>query len=214
MSERMFIKEEKEEFGEAMSSASSFSTSLSTSLSYSTSSPSLSVSVPPTQRVLPSTPSLRSVTGLGWDLGKAAKVTKSDLLRLFNGPSSKPETVVDKTKKFLAALVKFATSVSPAVGTNVRKLVFRLAVGFLFLNQPEDEDKVDISILSFQILRFWKLWRSLFCADRLPRGAGVFAPAAAPDSGGEREDYNLKKHRNIDKRRKQQQTNSNLCRLM
>ena len=149
MSERMFIKEEKEEFGEAMSSASSFSTSLSTSLSYSTSSPSLSVSVPPTQRVLPSTPSLRSVTGLGWDLGKAAKVTKSDLLRLFNGPSSKPETVVDKTKKFLAALVKFATSVSPAVGTNVRKLVFRLAVGFLFFNQPEDEDKVDISILSF-----------------------------------------------------------------
>ena len=189
MSERMFIKEEKEEFGEAMSSASSFSTSLSTSLSYSTSSPSLSVSVPPTQRVLPSTPSLRSVTGLGWDLGKAAKVTKSDLLRLFNGPSSKPETVVDKTKKFLAALVKFATSVSPAVGTNVRKLVFRLAVGFLFLSQPEDQDKVDISILSFQILRFWKLWRSLFCADRLPRGAGVFAPAAAPDSGEEREDY-------------------------
>ena len=189
MSERMFIKEEKEEFGEAMSSASSFSTSLSTSLSYSTSSPSLSVSVPPTQRVLPSTPSLRSVTGLGWDLGKAAKVTKSDLLRLFNGPSSKPETVVDKTKKFLAALVKFATSVSPAVGTNVRKLVFRLAVGFLFLSQPEDQDKVDISILSFQILRFWKLWRSLFCADRLPRGAGVFAPAAAPDSGEEKEDY-------------------------
>jgi len=123
MSERMFIKEEKEEFGEAMSSASSFSTSLSTSLSYSTSSPSLSVSVPPTQRVLPSTPSLRSVTGLG----------------LFNGPSSKPETVVDKTKKFLAALVKFATSVSPAVGTNVRKLVFRLATGCLgvpeFLHQ-------------------------------------------------------------------------------
>ena len=39
---------------------------------------------------------------------------------------------MDKTKKFLAALVKFATSVSPAVGTNVRKLVFRLAVGFLF----------------------------------------------------------------------------------
>ena len=189
MSERMFIKEEKEEFGETMSSASSFSTSLSTSLSYSTSSPSLSVSVPPTQRVLPSTPSLRSVTGLGWDLGKASKVTKSGLLRLFNGPSSKPETVVDKTKKFLAALVKFATSVSPAVGTNVRKLVFRLAVGFLFLNQPEDEDKVDISILSFQILRFWKLWRSLFCADRLPRGAGVFAPAAAPDSGEKREDY-------------------------
>ena len=81
-------------------------------------------------------------------------MTKSDLLRLFNGPSSKPETVVDKTKKFLAALVKFATSVSPAVGTNVRKLVFRLAVGFLFFNQPEDEDKVDISIFSFQILRF------------------------------------------------------------
>ena len=81
-------------------------------------------------------------------------MTKSDLLRLFNGPSSKPETVVDKTKKFLAALVKFATSVSPAVGTNVRKLVFRLAVGFLFLSQPEDQDKVDISILSFQILRF------------------------------------------------------------
>ena len=60
MSERMFIKEEKEEDqgwggGEALSSAS-----------YSISSPSLSVSVPPTQRVLPSTPSLRSVTGLGW----------------------------------------------------------------------------------------------------------------------------------------------------
>ena len=59
MSERMFIKEEKEEDqgwggGEALSSAP-----------YSTSSPSLSVSVPPTQRVLPSTPSLRSVTGLG-----------------------------------------------------------------------------------------------------------------------------------------------------
>ena len=52
---------------------------------------------------------------------------------------------MDKTKKFLAALVKFATSVSPAVGTNVRKLVFRLAVGFLFLNKPEDQDKVVIS---------------------------------------------------------------------
>merc|ERR1719209_1680623 len=106
-----------------MSSASSFSTSLSTSLSYSTSSPSLSVSVPPTQRVLPSTPSLRSVTGLG----------------LFSGPASKPETLMDKTKKFLAALVKFGSSVSPSVGTNVRKLVFRLATGCLgvpeFLHQ-------------------------------------------------------------------------------
>jgi len=117
MSERMFIKEEKEEDqgwggGEALSSAP-----------YSTSSPSLSVSVPPTQRVLPSTPSLRSVTGLG----------------LFSGPSSKPETLMDKTKKFLAALVKFGASVSPSVGTNVRKLVFRLATGCLgvpeFLHQ-------------------------------------------------------------------------------
>ena len=51
--------------------------------------------------------------------------------RLFSGPSSKPETLMDKTKKFLAALVKFGASVSPSVGTNVRKLVFRLAVGWI-----------------------------------------------------------------------------------
>ena len=52
--------------------------------------------------------------------------------RLFSGPAtSKPETLMDKTKKFLAALVKFGASVSPSVGTNVRKLVFRLAVGIL-----------------------------------------------------------------------------------
>merc|ERR1719433_1701208 len=46
---------------------------------------------------------------------------------------------MDKTKKFLAALVKFGASISPACATNVRKLVFRLATGCLgvpeFLHQ-------------------------------------------------------------------------------
>ena len=40
---------------------------------------------------------------------------------------------MDKTKKFLAALVKFGASVSPSVGANVRKLVFRLAVASILL---------------------------------------------------------------------------------
>ena len=58
--------------------------------------------------------------------------------RLFSGPSSKPETLMDKTKKFLAALVKFGASVSPSVGTNVRKLVFRLAVSILLSNRSDE----------------------------------------------------------------------------
>ena len=65
-------------------------------------------------------------------------VEKSEMrfcCRLFSGPAaSKPETLMDKTKKFLAALVKFGASVSPTVGTNVRKLVFRLAVGILLID--------------------------------------------------------------------------------
>ena len=106
MSERMFIKEEKEEWGDALTSTST----------YSPVSPSLSVSVPPTQRVLPSTPSLRTVTGLG----------------LFGAPSAKPELVVDKTKRFLATTAKFAASVSPATAATVRKLIFRQAFVYIF----------------------------------------------------------------------------------
>ena len=45
---------------------------------------------------------------------------------------------MDKTKKFLAALVKFGASVSPSVGTNVRKLVFRLAVSILLSNRSDE----------------------------------------------------------------------------
>ena len=55
--------------------------------------------------------------------------------RLFSGPASKPETLMDKTKKFLAALVKFGASISPACATNVRKLVFRLAVNIPFIER-------------------------------------------------------------------------------
>ena len=61
MNERMFIKEEKEDDGWSSEGL----TSSCYTTSYSSSSPSLSVSVPPTQRVLPTSPSLRMVSGLG-----------------------------------------------------------------------------------------------------------------------------------------------------
>ena len=71
------------------------------------------------------------------------------MFRLFSGPASKPETLMDKTKKFLAALVKFGSSVSPSVGTNVRKLVFRLAVSILLINRKRSiEIKLQIEIVS------------------------------------------------------------------
>ena len=50
---------------------------------------------------------------------------------------------MDKTKKFLAALVKFGASVSPSVGANVRKLVFRLAVAsILLINRDKAPDNI------------------------------------------------------------------------